>query len=189
MAKNKYTENDLIALGLVQRDDGTWYKPIIKSPFIKQQEAINEGMVVREPVKETPDFQYEIKTEWFIRGYSVPSKKNNRQNFVKNGKQISIPSKQYAEYKKMTAMQYQVFGREFVKAVEALSLSYPLRVQFTFIRNTKHRFDYCNACQSCEDIMVENGWIKDDSADYIIPVFMPYEYDKENPGVKIKLLK
>lgn len=36
--------------------------------------------------------------------------------------------------------------------------------------------------------MTANSWINDDSADHIIPVFRPYEYDKENPGVKIKLL-
>ena len=37
--------------------------------------------------------------------------------------------------------------------------------------------------------MVKNHWIEDDNCKYIIPVFEPYEYDKENPGVEIKLIK
>ena len=36
--------------------------------------------------------------------------------------------------------------------------------------------------------MVSNKWIEDDSADHIIPVFGLYEYDKQTPGVKIKLI-
>ena len=37
--------------------------------------------------------------------------------------------------------------------------------------------------------MVKNGWIEDDNMNFIIPVFEPYEYDKENPGVIIKIIK
>lgn len=147
-----------------------------------------EKDIVSRAVEQTEDFQYSIKTEWFIQGYSVPSKKNSRQNFVRNGKQISIPSKKHAEYVKMTAMQYSVFGKEFRAAVKAYDLKYPLRIEFTFIRSTKHRFDYCNSAQSVEDLMVSNKWIEDDSADHIIPVFAPYKYDKNNPGVVIRLI-
>jgi len=185
---HRYSEKDLESMGLVRQSDGS-YAPINRnktSPFIESVK--HPELVVREKVVETPDFTARIKTEWFIKGYSVPSKKNSRQNFVRNGKQISIPSKKHAEYVKMTEMQYRVFGIEFKKAVEILGLEYPLRVEFTFIRATKHSFDYCNACQTCEDIM-KGHWIVDDSADYIIPSFKPYKYDKENPGVIIKLLK
>lgn len=184
---HRYSEKDLESMGLVKQPDGS-YAPMNKgktSPFIESVK--HPELVVREKVVETPDFTAKIKTEWFIKGYSVPSKKNSRQNFVRNGKQLSIPSKKHAEYVKMTAMQYRVFGIEFKKAVEILGLQYPLRVEFTFIRATRHSFDYCNACQTCEDIM-KGHWIVDDSVDYIIPSFKPYKYDKENPGVIIKLL-
>jgi hypothetical protein len=33
--------------------------------------------------------------------------------------------------------------------------------------------------------MVEYGWIEDDNADYMLPVFLPYEYEKNNGGVWI----
>jgi len=146
-------------------------------------------LIQKEKIVETNDFNHAPVTEWFISNYNVPSKKNSRQNFVSKTthKMISLPSKKHAEYVKMTAMQYKVFGDEFKKTVERLGLKYPLRIQFTFIRSTKHSFDYCNLAQSCEDIM-KGHWFPDDSADYLIPVFAPYEYDKEMPGVKIKLL-
>jgi hypothetical protein len=37
--------------------------------------------------------------------------------------------------------------------------------------------------------MVKNGWIEDDNMEHIIPVFKPYQYDKEKPGVIIEILK
>ena len=37
--------------------------------------------------------------------------------------------------------------------------------------------------------MVKHGWIEDDNADNLIPVFDKYKYDKKNPGVIIKILK
>lgn len=198
MAKKSFSEADLEKMGLVKQADGSFKKPgpvefkgkkdifgqhsVIRKTYIQTTDIVR-----KEVVFETPDFDHIPAIEWFIKGFSVPSKKNSRQNFVRNGKQISIPSKKHAEYVKMTAMQYRVFGNEFKKAVEYYKLSYPLYIQFTFVRSTKHSFDYCNACQTCEDIM-KGHWIPDDSADYIIPVFKPYEFDKQMPGVKIKLL-
>ena len=35
----------------------------------------------------------------------------------------------------------------------------------------------------------KHNWIDDDNCENILPVFEPYEYDKENPGVEIKLIK
>ncbi len=186
MSGYKWKDSDLEAKGYTKDDKGNWVPPL-SGTFIRRKIndnwGRNETLVVREPVKETHDFEYNIKTEWFIQGYSVPSKKNSRQNFVKNGKQISIPSKKHAEYKKMTQMQYATFAKEFKSAIKALSLSPPFRIEFLFIRATKHRFDYCNAAQTCEDIMVENGWIEDDSADFLIPSFAQYLHDSNNPGV------
>jgi hypothetical protein len=37
--------------------------------------------------------------------------------------------------------------------------------------------------------MVKAGWIKDDNAEFINPVFVQYIYDKESPGVYIEILK
>jgi hypothetical protein len=176
-----FTVERLEAMGLSKNEDGSYSKKVESKP--KQFEI----STVKEKVNNSPDFQHKIITEWFIT-YSIPSKKNSRINFVRNGKQVSIPSKNHAEYKKLTAMQYNVFGKEFRNAIDFFNLKKPYRVQFTFIRSTKHRSDFTNILQTVEDLMVENKWIEDDDMNTLIPSFMPREDDKNNPGVRIKLL-
>ena len=36
--------------------------------------------------------------------------------------------------------------------------------------------------------MVKNNWIEDDNMECIIPVFKPYKYNKEQPGVIIEII-
>lgn len=189
MAKNSkpFTEAWLIEKGYSKSTDGSFIPK--STPKVTIEKVIEKELVVKERVNNSPDFEIKVPvTEWFIKNYSVPSKKNSRQNFVKNGKQISIPSKNHSDYVKMTAMQYSVFGKEFRNTVKFYELKYPLKIELTFVRSTKHRFDYCNAAQTVEDLIVKNNWIEDDSADHLIPIFIPYEFNKEVPGVKIKLI-
>jgi hypothetical protein len=40
-----------------------------------------------------------------------------------------------------------------------------------------------------QDDMVKAGWIEDDNAEFILPVFEQYTYDKSNPGVWIEILE
>lgn len=62
---------------------------------------------------------------------------------------------------------------------------FPLCVVFEFQRKTRARFDYINMAQGLCDSLVESGLIPDDSADYLIPVFVPYTLDKKRPGCLI----
>lgn len=197
------SEQWLIDKGYTLGPNGAWTPPALKSKFIqslkpKQEELNNydESLIEKKVVIRTEDFTHAPKTEWFVR-YNVPSKKNSRQNFVKNGVMRSIPSAKHAEYVKLTEMQYDVFGREFRAAVEYYKIKPPYRIEFTFIRSSHHSFDYCNAAQTCEDMMkdqykkkvlIRKGWFEDDSAEFLIPVFKEYQYNKENPGVVIKIL-
>lgn len=61
----------------------------------------------------------------------------------------------------------------------------PLKIGFKFIRGTRHQFDYPNPLQTVLDEMVRYKWLEDDNADEVMPYFLTYEYDKENPGVII----
>lgn len=78
-----------------------------------------------------------------------------------------------------------MYGKEFREITE--NLPKPLKISFTFIRGTKHKFDYINPLQTVQDIMVKYNWIEDDNADIIIPEFKPYIYDKKKSGVLIEL--
>lgn len=117
--------------------------------------------------------------EIFIAG-NVPSSKNSK---VWTGRFL-VWSKTAQRYKKDTKKQWEDGKDVFIGEIH----EYPIRVSFEFIRGSKHKFDYVNPLQTILDLMVENGWLEDDNADVILPVFIQYSYDKTNPGVKINIL-
>lgn len=123
-----------------------------------------------------------IADEFFIKG-NVPSSKNSR---VWTGKYL-IPSPTVRRYLRDYEDQYRVVAGEFKSCLKGLKK--PYRVAITFHRGTRHLFDLNNACQILSDLMVKHGWIEDDNADVFVPVYQPYVYDKENPGVRIKVLR
>lgn len=122
------------------------------------------------------------KKKWFIPG-NVPSSKNGRRW---TGKYF-ISSKTVMKYRKDTKSFYQDYADDFKKELGKHKL--PVKIAFTFIRGTKHKFDYINPAQTVQDDMVSNGWIEDDNMMNIIPVFKPYKYNKEKPGVIIEIIK
>lgn len=119
--------------------------------------------------------------KWFIPG-NVPSSKNSRQW---TGKYF-IASKSTQLYRKDTETYWTAFKEEFLQ--EAAKHEPPYVVAFEFIRGTKHKFDYVNPLQTIQDEMVKYEWIEDDNADILIPVLLPYKYDKTSPGVIIYFL-
>ena len=120
--------------------------------------------------------------KWFIPG-NVPSSKNGRRW---TGRYF-VSSKATTKYRKETAKYYDKFRKGFRKQLAKLEL--PVKISFKFIRGSKHKFDYINPAQTVQDDMVKHKWIDDDNCENILPVFEPYEYNKENPGVEIKLIK
>ena len=126
-------------------------------------------------------FQVIMVSEFFIKGH-VPSSKNSK---VWTGKHL-IHSKQTREYIASTKMHYFLEGLEFKKATK--NLKKPLILGFKFIRSTKHKFDYINMLQIVQDMMVKYHWIDDDNCDEVMPMFQPYEYNKDKPGVLISIL-
>ena len=120
----------------------------------------------------------------FIPG-NVPSSKNSR---VWTGK-FFVSSKAVTKWRKDTKPYWEdnlaLFNDMLLDAYDGIS---PIRLEITFVRNSKHKFDYINPCQTIMDEMVKYGWLPDDNADIVIPVFEPYEYDKSNPGVYLEIL-
>tara|TARA_Y100001937_G_scaffold108635_1_gene152462 strand:+ start:3152 stop:3553 length:402 start_codon:yes stop_codon:yes gene_type:complete len=120
------------------------------------------------------------QNKWFIPG-NVPSSKNSRRW---TGKYF-IASKTVMKYRKDTAKYYKKFTESFQE--EVAKYKAPVFVHFTFIRGTKHKFDYINPAQTVQDDMVKHGWMEDDNCEFIVPCFNAYKYDKNNPGVIIEI--
>ncbi len=122
------------------------------------------------------------RKEWIFIPGNVPSSKNSKRW---TGKML-IHSKTTMNYIKASKAFYIENKYYFHKMIEGKEK--PYKVSFTFIRGSRRKFDYVNPLQTVQDLMVKNKWIEDDNCDNIIPIFEPYQYDKENPGVIIKVL-
>lgn len=118
----------------------------------------------------------------FFIPFNTPSSKNSRQWTGK----FLVSSKNTQEWRKLTRKEWENQKDSFLKSLEGLSK--PYNIEFTFIRKSKHKFDYVNPLQTVLDEMTHHGWIEDDNADIIKPFFGDYVYDKNNPGVFIRIL-
>ena len=111
----------------------------------------------------------------------------NSKRIVKFGEKYGlIPSDAYLKHKKALQTQLCLKRYEWVKEKEGHKK--PIKIDFKIYRQTKRRFDYINIVQGLLDCMTECGWIEDDNANEIIPVFEEYEVDSKNPRVEIKII-
>ena len=117
---------------------------------------------------------------FFILG-NVPSSKNGKRW---TGKYL-IHSKTTMRYIKETKDDYLRLRKDFTE--ELKKLKPPYTISFKFIRNSKRKFDYVNPLQTVQDLMVKYHWIEDDNANFLLPVFETYEYNKVKPGVLITI--
>lgn len=123
----------------------------------------------------------------FIKG-NCPSSKNSR---VRTRSGAMIMSKTCQNYMKQFGDQWKIIPEEFKNLQPE---DFPITVGFHFTRNSRHRWDFGNICQMATDLMVKNGWVPDDSMDYLIPECLwingkHYSYDKDSPGVQIEITK
>lgn len=113
------------------------------------------------------------------------SSKNGKSIININGRPMLISKKVVRDAERGLLTQMIMNRYKFIS--ETKNLSKPLKIVFKIYRQTKRRFDYVNIVQQFCDCMVKAGWIIDDNADEIIPVFLPYEIDKNNPRVELEV--
>lgn len=114
----------------------------------------------------------------------VRSKKNSRR-FVGHG--MLIASKACMQYYKDSQPYWEQEKDDFLEMIK--DLKPPYKVEFTFVRQTKRRFDYMNLGQTVADEMVKYRWILDDDFKNLNPSFGEVQFDRNNQGVIIKVIK
>lgn len=67
----------------------------------------------------------------------------------------------------------------------------PILIGFHFVRDSKRAYDFNNATQIIQDLLVAHDFIEDDDIHNMYPIPLMYEgrfhtIDKENPGVYLK---
>jgi hypothetical protein len=81
---------------------------------------------------------------------------------------------------------------EAIKSTHGALGEFPAVFRLHFVRSSRRKFDFHNACQIIFDLLVAHEYIPDDSMDYVIPMPMIingawYSHDKESPGVIIEI--
>jgi hypothetical protein len=116
--------------------------------------------------------------------FNTPSSKNSRIFNIKLKR--SLPSKLTSEYMKNTSKIYKEEKDNFLKLIE--DKEKPYKIEFSFNRKDKRKFDLINAAQIVQDLMVKYEWLEDDNYTILHTSFGNVTIDKEKPGVIIKVL-
>lgn len=112
----------------------------------------------------------------------VPSKKNARNLFVRNGRIINVPSKLYKEWNEQAIYQLK---NQFQNLQVA---EYPIDINIVVYYGTKHRHDLDNALGSIMDTLVDAQIIKDDDVEHISQITIQHGgLDPKNPRAEIFL--
>lgn len=103
---------------------------------------------------------------------------------------FSVSKKEVLGYK-TRPNKFEALREQFKQEMEGKE--YPLKIAFHFVRGTKHKCDFHNIVQLLADLLVAHDFIEDDNMDCFLPFPYKYKgayhsYDKENPGVYMKIL-
>ena len=116
--------------------------------------------------------------EWSfeIRG-NIPSKKNSRQLFVRNGRVMNVPSKRYKEWHKNASIELIDRHAKFKGVLE---------IKMAFWLENNRRADLDNKCQSILDLLQDCEIIEDDRWQIVRRLVIEgVGIDRENPRVEV----
>lgn len=110
----------------------------------------------------------------------VPSKKNSRKLFVRNGKIFNLPSNDYRDWLEDASWQLKAFKK---------TVFYPQnRIICTFYAGDKRKFDLSNKFESIADALVDNAMIPDDNYTVLTEVILLYGgYERGRPRTEIEI--
>lgn len=111
----------------------------------------------------------------------IHSSKNSRRIF-RTSKGVPFVAKSAASKADEDALYYQLCSQITTWKSMLSDVDFPVHIAFLFRRQTRRAFDYVNIVQGVLDAMVKAKYLPDDNANYVIPHFVPYRVEKENPG-------
>ena len=121
---------------------------------------------------------------------NTPSKKNSKRVFSVKGRSypVVLPSEGYARWHK----------RNIAHLPESVTpgngkgrISFPLpsivRISVKFYRDSLRKWDYSNALESVQDILVDAKILADDNVKELCIGFLTHAIDRENPRAEVFL--
>lgn len=112
-----------------------------------------------------------------------PSKKNSRAFGTANGRIMSFPGSKYRQWHRDASKLLMAFKKNFLPLEEVV------RIELEFYPQTKRRGDLTNKAESIMDLLVDNGFLKDDTWFVVPEITLKFGgVDPENPRVEIKIV-
>lgn len=110
---------------------------------------------------------------------SVPSKKNSKTFFVRNGRPMILPGKVYRQWHGQASAQ--LYGIKPIAKVTGIDI--------VIFAGDRRRGDLTNKSESVMDLLVDNGIIEDDNWYIVADVHLKFGgVDKENPRAEIYII-
>lgn len=126
----------------------------------------------------------EIPQQHLVIPGELYSSKNSQQIYrTPSGKPFITKSKKAKEHEKTLGVLLKDNNRRRQWAAMTEDKEFPLKVHVLVYRRTHGIFDYGNIFQNFWDAMKRGGYLIDDSARFLEPVYEPYIKDKNNPRV------
>jgi len=135
---------------------------------------------------------------------NIPSLKNSKVSTSKGVFSSPVVQKFLRSY----GIKYYSSGKKVVEGYKTIPMTFPadelrelfkesewpIEIGFHFVRSSRRRFDFVNAVQIILDMFTAFDIIPDDSMDFVTPRAFKindkfYSYDKNNPGVYVKIIK
>lgn len=99
-----------------------------------------------------------------------PSKKNSRNIFMRGGRPVNIPSKNYANWHEIAIWKLPRIAKP---------IDHAICVYITFLRKSKVKFDNTNKAESIMDLLVDGGILRNDSWDVVPKVIIETKESKD----------
>ena len=121
---------------------------------------------------------------------NTPSKKNSKRVFSVKGRSypVVLPSEGYARWHKRNIAH---LPESATPANGKGRISFPLpsivRISVKFYRDSLRKWDYSNALESVQDILVDARILADDNVKELCIGFLTHAIDRENPRAEVFL--
>ena len=127
---------------------------------------------------------------------NTPAKKDSGRIMRAGGRIVLLPSARHERWYRQNAAALGVrIVRGRVRTEDRLTsyggVSLPLpgrtRISIRFYRDSRRRWDYSNALDAVQDLLVDFGILSDDNAEVLCLGDITHEYDKTNPRAEVTL--
>ena len=127
---------------------------------------------------------------------NTPAKKDSARIVRAGGRIVLLPSARHERWYRQNAaalgvriIRGRVRPEDRLTSYSGVSLPLPgrTRISIRFYRDSRRRWDYSNALDAVQDLLVDFGILSDDNAEVLCLGDITHEYDKLNPRAEVTL--